>query len=73
MGKFEVLKQGQYFGYYDQNGNWIVGQNGPNKPSVEASKKIEKWFHDYGKLFSKNWFRAVGRDLLFAIGLSNES
>ena len=30
MGKPENLKQGEYYGYYDEKGNWVTGQNGRN-------------------------------------------
>lgn len=74
MGKKpENLKQGEYFGYYDKTGKWVTGQNGPNTMSEGDAALVAKWHDTYGpgKLFTKTWFKAVGNDILFALGLKN--
>lgn len=56
MGKPDNLKQGEYYGYYDEKGNWITGQNGKNPlPSEWPEERLNtaiarlkhpfKWVH----------------------------
>lgn len=64
MNKPENLKVGEYYGYRDDNGNWITGQNGPNPMTVEQTKLVDDYFYNYGKVFSSHWFKAVGKDII---------
>jgi hypothetical protein len=67
------LKQGEYYGYYDENGKWITGQNGPNPMSPTDQRLVDQWLENYSKPFSKNWFKAVGKDLLFVFGIKQNN
>ena len=66
------LKQGEYYGHYDEDGKWITGQNGPNPMSPHDAMLVANWERDYKKMFTKSWFKAVGKDLLFAIGYNGK-
>jgi len=56
------LKPGEYYGYYNEKGKWVTGQNSPNVPTAEQLTLINKSLAAM-KPFSKAWFRGIGRDL----------
>lgn len=73
------MEKGKYYGRYDENGKWVTGQNGPNPMTAEEQELVDNWFMTYGPyndggalsfLLSKDYWKAVGKDLLFAIGFN---
>lgn len=75
------LSTGQYFGYYDESGNWVTGQNGPNPMTAEQEAIVAKWeevykpYDDsgpYSYLLSKRYWKAVLNDLLFVFGFKSD-
>ena len=67
----KVDNTGRYFGYRDKDGSWRTWQYSPNPMTPEQESLVATWESSYGKLFSRNWFKAVGNDILFAVGLKN--
>jgi hypothetical protein len=59
---------GEYYGYYDETGKWVTGQHSPNKPTKEQLIQINQTLAEM-KLFSKAWFKGIGRDLLIVVGI----
>lgn len=72
------LKQGEYYGYRDENGNWVTGQNGPRPMTAEEDALVSKWeeiykpYDDmgpYSYLLNPKFWKATLNDFLFAICL----
>jgi hypothetical protein len=72
MGKPENLKQGEYYGYYDENGNWITGQNGPNPlPPGWTHEALDAQIARLKNPFSSESLKATWEELKFIFGFKN--
>jgi hypothetical protein len=69
----ENLKQGEYYGYYDENGNWITGQNGTNPlPDGWTTERLDAAIERLRFPFSMKSLKQTFGEILFVIGLSNK-
>jgi hypothetical protein len=68
------LKQGEYYGYYDENGNWITGQNGRNPlPPGWTDEALDAAIARLKFPFSKESLLATWKEIKFVFAFSQKS